>query len=67
MSNVERSGAEPSLARFLSRLGSFWRLIGFDKRGTGLSDRAADMPNLETRMDEVREWPAPGHYAGRHE
>ena len=44
----------PSYARFLERLASFSRLIVFDKRGTGLSDRVAEMPNLETRMDDVR-------------
>ena len=32
----------------------FSRLIRFDKRGTGLSDRVAGVPDLETRMDDVR-------------
>jgi len=36
------------------RLGSFARLIYFDKRGTGMSDRAAGIPTLEERMDDVR-------------
>ena len=36
------------------RLSSFSRLIVFDKRGTGLSDRVADLPDFETRMDDVR-------------
>ena len=36
------------------RLSSFSRLITFDKRGTGLSDRAAAIPTLEQRMDDVR-------------
>lgn len=54
VSNIEVFWEEPSAARFLQRLASFSRLILFDKRGTGLSDRAADMPNLETRMDDVR-------------
>src|SRR3989304_6159852 len=44
----------PSMVGFLQRLASFARLILFDKRGTGLSDRVADLPNLETRMDDVR-------------
>jgi len=35
-------------------LSSSARLILFDKRGTGLSDRVAEMPNLEVRMDDVR-------------
>jgi pimeloyl-ACP methyl ester carboxylesterase len=38
----------------LSRLASFSRLILFDKRGTGLSDRSAGIPDLETRMDDIR-------------
>jgi hypothetical protein len=35
-------------------LSSFARLIFFDKRGTGMSDRVAGAPTLETRMDDVR-------------
>jgi class 3 adenylate cyclase len=47
---------EPNLARFLTRLASFSRLILFDKRGVGLSDRVPDdrLPPLEVRMDDVR-------------
>jgi pimeloyl-ACP methyl ester carboxylesterase len=41
-------------AEFLTRLASFSRLILFDKRGTGLSDRTVGYPDLETRMDDVR-------------
>jgi pimeloyl-ACP methyl ester carboxylesterase len=41
-------------ALFLDRLATIGRLILFDKRGTGLSDRVAGIPNLETRMDDVR-------------
>ncbi len=46
----------PKLARFYRRLASLGRLILFDKRGTGLSDRvsAERLPDLETRMDDVR-------------
>jgi pimeloyl-ACP methyl ester carboxylesterase len=54
VSNVEYGWEEPSLARFYGRLASFSRLILFDKRGTGLSDRVKDVPMLETRMDDVR-------------
>jgi len=54
VSNIDVFWEEPTLARFLTRLASFSRLILFDKRGTGLSDRVADMPNLEVRMDDVR-------------
>ena len=54
VSNIEVLWDEPIVARFLRRLTSFSRLILFDKRGTGLSDRLADLPDLETRMDDVR-------------
>ena len=55
-SHIERMWAEPSLARFLSRLASFSRLILFDKRGMGLSDRVSPerLPSLEIRMDDAR-------------
>src|SRR5262245_66318678 len=44
------------IERFYQRLASFSRLIVFDKRGTGLSDRVQpdDLPSLETRMDDMR-------------
>ena len=54
VSHVEEFWTEPSFARFLTRLGSFSRLIVFDKRGTGLSDRVTELPTLEQRMDDVR-------------
>jgi class 3 adenylate cyclase len=56
VSHVELAWEEPSLARFLGRLASFTRLIVFDKRGTGLSDRvpASQLPPLEERMDDLR-------------
>jgi class 3 adenylate cyclase len=44
----------PELAAYLNRLASFTRLVIFDKRGTGMSDRTVDVPTLETRMDDVR-------------
>jgi class 3 adenylate cyclase len=44
----------PRYAYLLERLASFSRLILFDKRGTGLSDRPGGLPDLETRMDDVR-------------
>jgi class 3 adenylate cyclase len=44
----------PGNSHFLRRLASFSRLIRFDKRGTGLSDRPGGLPDLETRMDDVR-------------
>jgi DNA-binding SARP family transcriptional activator/pimeloyl-ACP methyl ester carboxylesterase len=54
ISHLEKDWEDPRHARFFERLGSFSRLIRFDKRGTGLSDRPGDLPDLETRMDDVR-------------
>jgi DNA-binding winged helix-turn-helix (wHTH) protein len=54
VSHLEYFWHEPSFARFLRRLAGFSRLILFDKRGTGLSDRIADLPSLEERMEDVR-------------
>src|SRR5215204_4550265 len=54
ISNLDITWENPVRARFFSRLSSFSRLILFDKRGTGLSDRVSTMPTLEDRMDDVR-------------
>jgi pimeloyl-ACP methyl ester carboxylesterase/class 3 adenylate cyclase len=54
ISNVEYGWEEPGLADFYRQLASLSRLILFDKRGTGLSDRVSGIPTLETRMDDVR-------------
>jgi pimeloyl-ACP methyl ester carboxylesterase len=54
VSHLDHSWEEPSFARCLRRLASFCRLIQFDKRGTGLSDREAGVPSLEQRMDDIR-------------
>ena len=54
VSNVELTWEDPRRAAFFKRLASFSRLILFDKRGTGLSDQVSGIPNLETRMDDVR-------------
>jgi class 3 adenylate cyclase len=56
VSHLDLAWEEPTLARFLGRLASFSRLILFDKRGTGLSDRVshAELPSLEERMDDLR-------------
>ena len=54
VSHLEADWDHPVHARFLERLGSFARLIRFDKRGTGLSDRTVGLPDFETRMDDVR-------------
>ena len=56
VSNIDEFWTEPSFAYFLQRLARFSRLIVFDKRGTGLSDRVDEhnLPTLEVRMDDVR-------------
>ena len=53
-SHIEVYWEHPAPARFFRRLGSIARVIFFDKRGTGLSDRVAAFPDLETMMDDVR-------------
>ena len=54
ISNLDFFWEDPGWVNFLSRLAGFSRLILFDKRGTGLSDRIAGIANLEDRMDDVR-------------
>jgi pimeloyl-ACP methyl ester carboxylesterase len=56
LSHIEALWEDSESARFFKRLASFSRLILFDKRGTGLSDRVpeSDLPTLEQRMDDVR-------------
>ena len=56
VSHLEYFWEEPRFAAFLTRLASFSRLILFDKRGTGLSDRVPlnQLPTLEQRMEDVR-------------
>ncbi len=56
VSHLEWFWKEPTFAKFLNRLASFARVILFDKRGTGLSDRVPlnELPTLEQRMDDVR-------------
>jgi len=51
--NVRWAWEQPRLARFFEQLGAFSRLILFDKRGTGLSDRPRTL-TLETQMDDIR-------------
>jgi pimeloyl-ACP methyl ester carboxylesterase len=54
ISHLEHQWEEPHFAGYLGRLASFSRLITFDKRGTGLSDRDAGDPTLDARMDDIR-------------
>jgi pimeloyl-ACP methyl ester carboxylesterase/AraC-like DNA-binding protein len=55
VSNLEEGWQTPELAAWLRSLGQFSRLIVFDKRGTGLSDRVDErnLPDLEQRMSDV--------------
>ena len=53
VSHVELLWEEPSFGRFLRSLASFSRLIVFDKRGQGLSDRPGRPPTLEESMDDL--------------
>jgi len=54
VSHLEHQWEDAAWAHMLRRLGSFSRVITFDKPGTGLSDRLADFPTLEQRIDDVR-------------
>ena len=54
MSHIEFRHELPGQTAFLRRLSSFARVVTFDKRGQGLSDRVSDAPSLEQRMDDVR-------------
>ncbi|MEQ1762498.1 MAG: alpha/beta fold hydrolase, partial [Pyrinomonadaceae bacterium] len=56
VSHLEYFWKHHLFASFLERLASFSRLILFDKRGTGLSDRVPlnELPTLEQRMDDLR-------------
>jgi class 3 adenylate cyclase len=54
ISHLEHMWEEPRHARFFHGLESFARLIRFDKRGTGLSDRSVGFPTLDERIDDIR-------------
>jgi class 3 adenylate cyclase/pimeloyl-ACP methyl ester carboxylesterase len=54
ISHLEHMWEEPGIVRFFERLASFSRVIVFDKRGTGLSDRGSKAPTLEERMEDVK-------------
>jgi pimeloyl-ACP methyl ester carboxylesterase len=54
ISNLEETWDSPNNAYWMERLSRFARVIAFDKRGTGLSDRVAALPNLDERMDDAR-------------
>ncbi len=54
LSHLDLMWESPMLSHFLERLGSFARVLVFDRRGVGLSDPVAGAPTLEERMDDVR-------------
>lgn len=55
VSHIELNWEISAFARMLRELGSHFRVIMFDKRGQGLSDRFEGVPTLEERMDDVRD------------
>lgn len=54
ISNIDLMWACSELVHFLNELGKIARIILFDKRGTGLSDRIVEFPTLEERIDDIR-------------
>jgi class 3 adenylate cyclase/pimeloyl-ACP methyl ester carboxylesterase len=54
ISNLEVEWEDPGHVAFFTKLASAGRVIRFDRRGSGLSDRVRDVPTLETRMDDLR-------------
>jgi class 3 adenylate cyclase len=53
-SHLELAWEVPAMRALFERLGSFARVINFDKRGVGLSDRSSGFASPETRMDDIR-------------
>ena len=54
ISNADLSWQAPLVSEFFRRFGSFARMITFDKRGTGLSERTLGFGSTEDRMDDIR-------------
>ena len=56
VTHIEAAREDPGIARFQGSLRRFSRVVDFDKRGTGLSDRVPDaqLPTMEERMDDIR-------------
>ncbi len=54
VSNIDWMWACPEMVHFLAELGKIARVILFDKRGTGLSDRIVELSTIEERMDDIR-------------
>ena len=53
ISHLDSAWDLPSYVRYLSRLAGSFRVVLFDKRGTGMSDRTAGIATLEERMDDT--------------
>ena len=54
ISNIDLLWEDSKFSIFLTKLSEFTRLIIFDKRGTGLSDKVSALCSLEERMDDIR-------------
>ena len=54
ITNVEYAWESPEYAQFMIKLSRFSRLITFDKRGTGMSDRDVGFPTLDQRVQDIR-------------
>ena len=54
VSNIDWMWSCPELVSFLQELGKIARVILFDKRGTGLSDRTVEFSSLEERMEDIK-------------
>ena len=56
VTHLEVGDEDPGIARFMRPLRRIARVVEFDKRGTGLSDRVPDdkLPTMEERMDDIR-------------
>jgi pimeloyl-ACP methyl ester carboxylesterase len=54
ISRVEVMWEDPHFSQFITRLAAFARVVMFDKRGTGASDRDGGYPTLDDRMDDIR-------------
>ncbi len=53
VSNLEVIWEDPEARAWLMRLGSFARVVHFDKRGQGLSDRDSGVPTLDDRVEDL--------------
>ncbi|MES1158787.1 MAG: adenylate/guanylate cyclase domain-containing protein [Terricaulis silvestris] len=54
LSHVDIMWEDPNWREFMERVSAFARVLLFDKRGTGCSDRDVGYPTLDDRMDDIR-------------